>query len=87
MKPKKGPLCVITIGFQTFLMPVTAGMKLVQLLGQAIECEEFYAGTYERRYTAGKQVDVHLATVRDDQVRLPDPEPKQRKVLRLEGPQ
>ncbi|UPG87004.1 hypothetical protein L2Y94_06515 [Luteibacter aegosomatis] len=86
MKTKGGPLCAVTIGFQTFLMPVASGMKLVQIFTQAVDCDESYDGSYERKYTAGKQVAVHFTTVRDDQVRLPDAQPKGQKVVLLEAP-
>lgn len=32
-------LCALTIGFNTYLMPPEAGMKVMQLMQKAVECE------------------------------------------------
>ncbi|MEI7036462.1 hypothetical protein [Fulvimonas yonginensis] len=69
-KTKNEPMCAVKIGYYTYLMPATAGMKLVQLLQQAVECEEHYedAGYV---YVAGDQVNVSYRNVRNGQIRMP----------------
>lgn len=69
-KLKNEPMCVVKIGYHTHLMPATAGMKVVQLLTQAVECEEHYedAGYV---YDAGDQVNVSYRNVRPGQIRMP----------------
>lgn len=78
------PMCAVDIGYQTYLMPATAGMKLVQLLTQAVECDKDYEdGGYV--YTAGDQVSVSYRNVRSAQIRMPagKTEPVPRRLPRL----
>ncbi|MEN9192814.1 hypothetical protein AB3094_14785 [Xanthomonas euvesicatoria] len=87
-KPKSGPMCVITIGYQHLLMPVTEGMKVVALLASAIEVEFDHTTARRVGYVVGDAVQVRFETVTAAQIRLPPDiqSSKARGALRLEGP-
>ncbi|WP_424682943.1 hypothetical protein [Frateuria sp. YIM B11624] len=69
-KPKNEPMCAVKIGYQTFLMPASAGMKVVQLLNHAVECRENYEHS-GYVYEAGEQVSVSYRNVKNGQIRMP----------------
>ncbi|WP_153159656.1 hypothetical protein [Zoogloea sp. 1C4] len=69
MAAKPQPMCAVTIGFETYLLPSAAGMKLVDLMQQALACErDFGIGN---NVTATGPVDVHYRSVRPDQITMP----------------
>lgn len=70
-KPKNEQMCVVKIGYRDYLMPAAAGMKVVQLLTQAVECEERYEGNLDFIYEAGDQVSVSYRNVRSSQIKMP----------------
>lgn len=80
-KMKSGPMCIVTIWHRDYLMPVSAGMKIVQLMSEAIEVDADYQGGGDYVYTVGKPAKVEFSTVRADQLRMPTPAAKP---LRLE---
>lgn len=45
--PKQTPMCCVEIGFQSFLMSVDDGMRVMKLMQNAIECEKTYSRDYE----------------------------------------
>jgi hypothetical protein len=64
------PLCCVSIGYQDLLMPATEGMKLVELLRHAVECNR----SYDRRETfvvSEKELDVRYCSVSANQVVMP----------------
>jgi hypothetical protein len=72
MAPKKsGPMCIVTLNHHDFLMPVATGMKIVQLMGEAVECNSTYERGLDYTYTVGKPVKIEFTTVRHDQIRMP----------------
>lgn len=79
-KVKSGPMCIVTIWHREYLMPVATGMKIVQLLSEALEVDSDYGGHGEYSYTVGKPVPCEFKTVRPDQLRMPAPV----RTLRLE---
>ncbi|ULU26615.1 hypothetical protein [Dyella terrae] len=83
-KPKSEQMCVFKIGYRDYLMPAAAGMKVVQLLTQAVECEEHYEGDLEFVYVAGDQVNVSYRNVRSGQIHMPDGQviPKSRRLTK-----
>lgn len=70
-RSKNTPMCIVTFGYRHFLMPVVSGMKLVQLLGESVECESNYEGGGELTYEIGDPVKVEFVTVRPSQLRMP----------------
>lgn len=65
---KSVPMCVVEIGYQTFLLPSSDGMKLVQLMQSAFAVE----ATYEDRcysYFVKEQPEVELKLVKPSQIR------------------
>lgn len=64
--PKNAPMCIVSIGFQDFLMPVTAGMKVVELMSKAVACE---SRGYPREIVIGEQPQVGMETVKANQIR------------------
>ncbi|KHS06583.1 hypothetical protein RM61_15045 [Xanthomonas phaseoli pv. phaseoli] len=87
-KPKSGPMCVITIGYQHLLMPVAEGMKVVALLANAIDVEFDHTTVRRVGYVAGDEVQVRFETVTAGQIRLPSDIQGNaaRGALRLQGP-
>lgn len=70
---KTGPMCIVTFGHRHLLMTVPSGMKLVQLLGEGIECESEYTGGMELTYVMGEPLRVEFVTVNPSQLRMPAP--------------
>ncbi len=68
--PKQQPMCALTIGFDTFLMPAAAGMKVVELMQQAVTTDRTY-GTAADTYEAGEPPRISLQVVRPSQIRMP----------------
>lgn len=67
---KPVPLCCVTIGYQTFLMPAAQGMKLIDLMNSAASCERNYEdGGY--RYLVGEQPEVKYVSVKPNQIDFP----------------
>lgn len=70
-KPKGEPMCAVTIGYNTYLMPAATGMKVVQLLQSAFECDSDW--DEERVYVVKELVNVDFRSVRANQIRMPTP--------------
>lgn len=68
--PKQQPMCAVTIGFDTYLMPAAAGMKVVELMQQAVTTDRTY-GTAPETYEAGEPPRISLQVVRASQIRMP----------------
>lgn len=82
-KPAKTvPMCCVSIDFNSYLLPASVGMKLVEILQQAYKCHENF-GERDYQYTPEvNQPRVELKLVRANQV-LP-PRDSNSEVLRLE---
>lgn len=64
-------MCCVTIDFRTYLLPADKGMKLVELLQSAFECEKLYEDR-GYAYQVGVQPErVSLEIVRAGQIRQP----------------
>lgn len=63
-------MCCVSIGYRDLIMPADKGMKLVELLQHAVECER----GYERPevYTVGEQPHVQLTMIKPRQIRAPE---------------
>lgn len=73
-RPKAQPMCALTIGFQTYLLPSSDGLKVMQLLQQASECECDYVDRgYVYRITG--PASIELKSVLPQQVRLREVDP------------
>lgn len=62
--------CVVTVGFQSYVLPANKGMELVALLQHAVTCEREFMGTRDI-YTVGDQPRVDLSLVKPDQLVFP----------------
>jgi hypothetical protein len=71
---KPATMCCVNVGYSnTYLLPIDKGMKLVELLQSAFECEREY-GSLHPKYTVGQQPShISLEIVRPEQLRHPDP--------------
>lgn len=67
--PKQQPMCAVTIGFDTYLMPAAAGMKVVELMQQAVTTDRTY-GTARDSYEAGEPPQISFQVVRPSQIRM-----------------
>ena len=63
------PMCAVTIGFETYVLPSPAGMKLVELMQQALSCESDYG--IGDTVTATGPVRVTYRSMRPDQITMP----------------
>lgn len=64
------PMCCVMVGYQALLMPADKGMKLVELLQYAVECEHGW-GDRDHTYTVGEQPRVEYRMVKPGQIRSP----------------
>ncbi len=64
------PMCCVAIGYKTLLMPADKGMKLVELLQYAVECERRYAS--HEAYAVGEHPRVELIMVKPGQIQMPE---------------
>lgn len=72
--------CCVTIGFESYLMPAAAGMKVVELMQQALACERRFARA--DRYTPTEAPRLELVMVRPDEVQPRTVEPAARPATR-----
>jgi hypothetical protein len=63
-------MCCVSIGYRTYLMPADKGMKVVELLQHAIECDERYEGIKGPTYQVLDQPEVAYKAVRPNQIRM-----------------
>ena len=63
------PMCAVTIGYETYVLPSAAGMKLVELMQQALACENDYG--IGDTVTATGPVRVTYRSMRPDQITMP----------------
>ncbi|UYC12266.1 hypothetical protein [Xanthomonas sp. CFBP 8445] len=83
-KPKNGPMCIVSIGYQHPLMPAADGMKVVSLLAGAVDVD--HDPDNYQRYVVNEPVRVRFETVPASHVRLkPEPASDPRRPLLLEG--
>jgi len=62
-------MCCVTIGHMTLLMQADKGMKLVELMLHAVECERGYR--IPEKYMVGDQPRVELFMVKPGQIHMP----------------
>lgn len=67
--PKQPPMCAVTIGFETYVLPAPAGMKLVELMQQAMACKSDYG--FGDTFTATGPARVIYRSMRPDQIKMP----------------
>lgn len=80
-------LCCVTIGYDNFLMPAGPGMKVVELMQQAIICHKHFEDR-DYQYDAGDQPRVSFELVKPARVHMPDGQaitPARPVVRRLKG--
>ena len=67
--PKKPvTMCCVTIDYNDFILPADQGMRLVELMQQAMRCREEYVDG--RIYVLdAKPLDISMAIIRPSQVR------------------
>lgn len=73
-KPKitaSQPMCVVSIGYGDYLMPMTAATKVAELMAKAVEVDEKFAVRASTYFTKGS-ARVELKVVRPEQVRTGD---------------
>lgn len=65
---KAEPMCVVTVGYQEFLLPATKGLKIMQLMAGALQVDVRYddGRVYELR---DEPVQVEYTSVDPRQVR------------------
>jgi hypothetical protein len=73
----------VTIDFQSFLMPAAAGIKVMELMQQALACERRFARA--DRYTPTEAPRLELVMVRADEVQPRTVEPAARQAPAAHG--
>ncbi|WP_420996216.1 hypothetical protein ACKI2N_002435 [Cupriavidus sp. 30B13] len=68
---KAVPMCVVRIGYQDYLLPASGGMKLVELMTTAVECEQ--TGYQPPKFVIGEQPEVRLQMVKQQHVHQREP--------------
>ena len=63
-------LCVVTIGYRHYLLPMPDGLKLIELMQKALSCEWTY-GEGEKLFEAGGAPDLSMQVIKANQVRMP----------------
>lgn len=66
------PMCAVTIGFETYLMPADAGMKVVQLMTQAVTVEREFGAALRDTYSVGDTPRVEYVAVKQSQIKMPE---------------
>jgi hypothetical protein len=62
-------MCYVSVNYTRLLMPADKGMKLVELLQSAFECEQDYATGGYTYAPKEEQLEVAFVLVRPNQVR------------------
>lgn len=75
---KSVQMCCVSVDYRTYLLPATDGMRLVEIMQRAFECNARY--DEGKTYELGPQPEVSLVLVKPSQVKEPLP------MLRLGGP-
>ena len=63
------PMCAVTIGYETYVLPSAAGMKVVELMQQAIACKPDYG--LSDTVNATGPVSVTYRSMRPEQITMP----------------
>ena len=72
---KPVPMCCVSIGHQDVLLPFAAGMKLVELMQNAVGTRKRFSGL-EYQYIVGDQLNVEFVSVKPNQVVMPSDVPR-----------
>lgn len=65
-------MCVVSLGSGQYLMPADVGMKVVQLMQQALTCRYDYSSDYmSKHYVAGDTPSLSLEMVKPSEIRMP----------------
>lgn len=72
---KPVPMCCVSIGYQDVLLPFSAGMKLVELMQNAVGTRKHFDGR-AYKYLVGDQLDVEFVAVKPNQVVMPSDVPR-----------
>lgn len=65
-------MCVVTLAGDQYLMPTEAGMKVMQLMQQALACRYTYSDDYLRKqYVAGDTPSLSLEMVKPSEILMP----------------
>jgi hypothetical protein len=70
---KAVPMCCVTIGYQHYLMPADKGMKVVELMQSAFECEQRYEDRGMQYQVGEPPQRVVFEMVRPGQIVQPRP--------------
>ena len=63
-------MCIVTIGYQHYLIPVADGLKVMSIMQKALSCEWTY-GDSGKEVEAGAQPTLSMQMVSADQIRMP----------------
>lgn len=66
------PLCVVSIGYSEYLLPMPAAMKIAELMAKAVKVKEAFA-LRGSTYTTAGPVSVEVKVVQSHQIRAADP--------------
>ena len=72
---KPVPMCCVSIGFQDVLLPFPAGMKLVELMQNAVATQKHFDGR-AYQYVVGDQLGVEFVSVKPNQIVMPCDAPR-----------
>lgn len=71
MATPKG-MCIVTIGYQHYLIPVADGLKVMDIMQKALSCEwNFRSDSGKKEFDVGDAPTLSMQTIRADQLRMP----------------
>ncbi|MFG9451231.1 hypothetical protein ACEP2X_28510 [Pseudomonas aeruginosa] len=70
-------LCIVTLGYQRFLLPQADALKLIDIMSRAAEVDHEYVSGAGYKYTVGEAPNAELTVVRPSQLIMPQAEPAQ----------
>ena len=74
---KPVPMSIVTINYQDFILPFAQGMKLVELMQNAVGCNRNFDSTARHpRYVVTDQPIVEFSSIKLDQVVMPSDSPR-----------
>ncbi len=76
-RSKVVPMCIVTINYQDFILPFAQGMKLVELMQNAVGCSQDVESDFSRpRSIVPDQPTVAFSSIKPDQLPVPSASPR-----------
>lgn len=64
-------MCIVTIGYQHYLIPIADGLRVMDIMHKALSCEWNFREGSEKEFDVGDAPTLSMQTIRADQLRMP----------------